>query len=456
MIAKMALPRLGGSPSVWNTWVLFFQTALLLGYLYAHLTVRWLGTRRQAVFHVALMFVPVLMLPLTLGDTVPPAGASPAWWLLLALLTFPFLIEPAYGVSVQASAWALGYLLLIVLAAACAFTIWKHGSELRQTSARVRTAASPPAGQRGLWVLLSFAPSSLMLGVTTHVSTDLAAVPLLWVLPLALYLATFIMAFFGKPGPVTHLLTRVFPLLALASLASTIVQIHSPYMIGLHLISFFAGALVCHRQLADRRPAAVHLTEFYLWLSFGGMLGGVFNTLVAPRVFKGVFEYPLVLALACLLRPPTRSRKGKLEPWPWFVLSGGTPLAVGAVMWGSGAVNSGTSPAVLLLLAAGVSGVIWALANRRAPFNVFMVAAALAPVGGATGVPGEVLFAGRSFFGVVRVIDRPKEGYHLLQHGTTVHGRQDTRVQTACAPLSYFHPSGPIGQVFAASASASE
>ena len=496
LFAKMALPRLGGSPAVWNTCVLFFQTTLLLAYLYAHLTARWLGPRMQAISHILLLLLPFLVLPVYVPAGGPPPGESPTWWLLrmmslriglpffavatmapliqrwfgalplrsaadpyflysasnlgslLALVAFPFLLEPAFGVNLQARGWVRGYLLLVVLAAACAIVTWRYGSRQASTSHTAAPEGTITARQRSWWILLSFVPSSLMLGVTTHISTDLAAVPLLWIVPLCLYLATFILAFSKRPWPNDRLLSKAVPLLALGAIASIVLRVDSPYLIALHLAAFFACAMACHGQLARSRPPAVHLTEFYLWLSVGGVLGGVFNTLVAPQVFIGIYEYPLVLALACLLRPRS-SPNARLEPWPLFAVSSIPPLAICAGLWTMGASPAGVSLSNVVVVVAMVIGTFWAFANRAALFNVVIAGTAVLILVGFGGLSGTVLFKDRSFFGVMRVIDGPQAGYHVLQHGTTLHGRQDMRVEGSCEPLSYFHRNGPIGQLFA-------
>jgi hypothetical protein len=495
LFAKMALPQLGGSPAVWNTCVLFFQAALLLAYLYAHLTVRWLGARVQAVSHIALLLLPLMVLPVAVPAGGPPQDGSPTWWLLgmmtgriglpffavatmaplvqrwfailplktaadpyflyaasnlgsmLALLAFPFVVEPAYGGRVQARGWTGGYLLLIALAAACAGTAWRYGGPLMARSSGPAAGTAVTGRQRAWWVLLSFVPSSLMLGVTTHISTDLAAVPLLWIVPLCLYLATFILAFSSRQWIPTGLFARAFPVLALAAVASIVLRVGSPYLILLHLAAFFACAMVCHGRLARSRPAAIHLTEFYLWLSAGGVLGGIFNTLVAPHIFDGIHEYPLVLALGCLLRPQA-GPKGRPEPWTLFAVSSMTPLAVCAGLWALGLAPAGAGIRNVLVIAVIVIGGFWAFADRRAPFNAVILGMALLITVGFGGLPGRILFSGRSFFGVLKVIEGPQPGYHVLQHGTTLHGRQDLRVPGSCEPLAYYHRGGPIGQLF--------
>ena len=361
MCAKLLLPRLGGSPSVWNTCVLFFQMTLLLGYLYAHLSTRWLGVRRQMVCHLVLMMVPFAFLPLAIGTGAPSPVGNPVWWLLgtltlriglpflvvsasapllqrwfavapiasardpyflyaasnfgsmLALLAFPLLLEPIVGVRYQTWLWATGYALLTIATACCAVLVRRfpnRGEPERVEDAQLPRAV-PTIGARWRWVVLSFVPSSLMLGVTTHISTDVAAVPLLWIVPLAIYLGTFVLAFATRQLLSERWLVRLLPVLVSSCLVSIVANAQQWWLIPLHLITFFVCALVCHRALARRRPDVRHLTEFYIWMSVGGMCGGVFATLVAPHLFTGVLEYPLMLSPR------------------WF----GPPLHFGGVVW---------------------------------------------------------------------------------------------------------------------------
>jgi hypothetical protein len=513
MFAKMALPRLGGSPAVWNTCVLFFQTTLLLGYLYTHLTTKWLGTRRQGAFHLLLMLAPLALLPLTIGTGEPPAGSNPVWWLLqmmalrvglpflvistmapllqrwfatlpvpsasdpyflyaasnlgsmLSLLAYPFLLEPAWGVRLQTRLWSAGYILLLGLTAACVFVVRKHGTRspiASQSAIGSNSAISNPQStinptianrqstidwrNRSLWILLAFIPSSLMLGVTTHVSTDLAPMPLLWVLPLAIYLGTFILAFATKQVVPDKLVVRLLPVLVLVAMASVAMRINAPSLIPVHLATFFCCAMICHTRLARSRPSPEHLTEFYLWLSLGGMLGGAFNTLVATYVFNGIHEYPLVLALACLVRPSPAYGSGKPESWTRIAVAAAVPVALCVALWGSGLVAEGVELFPLLFVVGVILTIASSVATRTAPFNALAGALALSIVVGLTGARGNVLFAGRSFFGVMKVISAPDQSYHVLQHGTTNHGRQDRDAWSRCEPKTYFHPNGPLGQ----------
>jgi spermidine synthase len=497
MFAKMVLPKLGGSPAVWNTCVLFFQTSLLVGYLYAHLTTRWLGARRQAIVHVVLMTAALAFLPLKLGEEYPRAGADPVWWLLvtmiarlglpflavstmaplvqrwfatmpvpsasnpyflyaasnvgsmLALLAYPLILEPFWGTRVHTEFWRAGYVLLLVLVGTCAWSVNRIGQERERA---VRQAGSVGWARRAQWTMLACLPSSLMLGVTMHISTDLAAIPLLWVLPLAAYLLTFVLAFSTRAWIPERLLASALPLSVLAVMLSITFQQRAPWIISLHLVAFFCAALCCHTALVRLRPATENLTEFYVWLSFGGMLGGVFNSLVAPQLFNGIFEYPIVLAMSCLARPSPGYRGGQPEPWGIVTVSAVVPFFVFTAAWALGRFLPGAPLSVVLIRASILPAIFFALANRTVVFNGLIVLTALLfPVAGSSRTSlGELVFADRSFFGVSRVIEGPDRAYHLLQHGSTVHGRQNLPAGSSCEAESYYHAKGPVGDLFRA------
>ena len=497
MFARMVLPKLGGSPAVWSTCVLFFQATLLLGYLYAHLTTSRLSVRSQTALHIAVMLAAVAFLPLSLGGAEPEPNASPVWWLLrtltarlglpflvlstmaplvqrwfatlpvpsasnpyflyaasnlgsmLALLAYPFILEPAWGTSLQTRVWSLGYGALLLLAGACVLLVRRSGQELPLVVG-APAESNVTSRQRIRWVLLAFIPSSLMLGVTTHVSTDLATIPLLWVLPLATYLLTFILAFSDRTWIPALVVARALPVLVLAVIVSIVLQLNAPLFIPLHLIGFFVVALVCHSLLSGSRPAARDLTDFYLWMSVGGTLGGVFNTLVAPHVFNGIFEYPLILALACFVRPSPAYRNGRPEPWGLAAALALVPMIACVGMWAAGRTPPAATLPAVLLIAAIVSAAVCTLFNRTAPFNGLVVAGMLLVIVVASKLSpmGAPVFAGRSFFGVLRVIEAKDQSFHLLQHGSTVHGRQNLPAGPSCDPQAYYHPASPVGELF--------
>lgn len=541
MVAKMLLPLFGGSPNVWNTSMLFFQAALLVGYGYAHFSTRWLGLRRHPLVHIGVLALPLLVLPIALPSfAVPPAGAAPAPWLLLVLLVavgapyaavttaspvlqrwfantdhpdaadpyllyalgnagsllgllaYPFLVEPNLSLAGQSTMWAAGYLAFIVLVAACAIAMRRRAvadtgiAEAARATARTTADAAgparnaPPAAGRAVtirrrawWVLLAFVPSSLMLGVTTYLSTDIAAMPLLWVLPLSLYLLTFVIAFGRRGADVPRLAGKCLPVLVLASAVIMLKLIAVPiwFAIPVHLATFFAVALLAHGRLAVDRPAPARLTEFFLLVSVGGVLGGIFNALIAPQIFDTVLEYPLVMVLALLLRPRTPAPEAEADPAPrpdgapdatgsarnapvrlaWrlrnaWLLDLVVPLALYlAVLTSLVSVQSliGTGvPGVGVFVLGG--GALSTLLFVRRPVRFAGGVAAMLAIATLVGSPA--IHTERTFFGIHRVLV-DEEGRHLLAHGTTVHGAQYPEGPQRTEPLAYYHRSGPLGQL---------
>src|SRR5262245_40716601 len=381
MFTKMVLPLLGGSAAVWNTAVVFFQGTLLCGYFYAHLSTRLLGLRRQTILHALVLLSAFLVLPIGVAEGwTPPTAERQVPWLigllavsiglpffavsatapllqkwfahtdhpaagdpyflyggsnlgsLTALLSYPFLVEPALGLHAQGVAWTIGYAALVAAIMTCGVIL------VRRFRADEAVGAAPDeAGLiaevtwklRGRWLLLSVVPSALLLGVTLHIGTDIAAVPFLWVLPLALYLLTFVLVFARRP--LLPLRWMLLPQIVFVGLIAFQYQTPNLYaLLVLHIGAMFFTAMVCHGQLARLRPVASHLTEFYLWMSVGGVVGGILAGIVAPLVFADVYEYPLALILGLLLRP-LPERTGRLSQRFWGALGlANAPRAVHA------------------------------------------------------------------------------------------------------------------------------
>jgi hypothetical protein len=490
MFAKIALPLLGGSPGVWNTAMVFFQATLLLAYGYAHLGTRLGGARRQVPLHLLVLALGFLALPVAGMAWTPPTEGTPVFWLIaflaasiglpvfaisttapllqrwfaatdhpaakdpyflygasnlgsvIALLGYPVLLERLLTLKQQAQLWSAGYVLLAVLIGGCALVLWRCPALPAQRADSDPAAAAPLAWrQRGLWVLLAFVPSSLMLGVTTHISTDIAATPLFWVVPLTLYLLTFVLVFARRPLLRHAWMLRAQPF-ALIVMALTLDYLPAIFWLGLlvHLLVFFITAMVCHGELARRRPAASHLTEFYVWMSVGGVLGGIFNGLLAPIIFNGVYEYPIVLALACLLRP----RKEGASAFLWKDLL--IPAALLAVL-----SLPMMDPAQLGNVATGILFVVLGCVLLNAADRPLRFALAFAVViFGAAGMGHHFrwLEQERSFFGVNRIsLDRSRDLF-LLVHGNTVHGAEHRDPERRREQLTYFSKEGPIGQLF--------
>jgi hypothetical protein len=388
---------------------------------------------------------------------------------LFGLLAYPFLIEPRIGVADQARLWAAGYVAFLVLSAAAALLLRRHRRAEPDTPPEPEAAppveaalmpspvAAPsvPAGpmtapvtraRRLRWIAFAFVPSSLMLGATSYITADVAAVPLLWVLPLSLYLLTFILAFSPR-NPLTP--RRMAALLPFAAVALAVVLVGAVALplaavIGLNLAVFFVAALLAHGRLAEDRPAPARLTEFYVLVAVGGALGGLFNAIVAPLVFESVLEYPLAIVLALLLRPIVPAagasvaalRRARLLDLvvPLLVFVG---ALVGLAVL-SRALDA-TGPQLAAALAAGAVATLL-MVRRPVRFALSFGAIVLIPLL----VGSSALYADRSFFGVNRVVD--EDGIRLLVHGTTTHGGQHLDPARAREPLTYYHPTGPLGR----------
>jgi hypothetical protein len=493
MIARMVLPLLGGAASVWNTCLVFFQAVLLFGYAYAHGATSLLGARRHAAVHMVVMLAPLVCLPIALWSVTPPPTQNPAGWLLFtlllsiglpffalstgaavlqqwysstddegasdpyflyaasnigsfaALVAYPLVVERTLRIQQQVQLWTAGYILLAVLTGACALAVWRRGGRAVTQAAPIEAEAIAWS-RRVRWTVLAFVPSSLLLAVTTYMSTDVASVPLLWMVPLGVYLGTFIIAFSRSGASLRDGASRFLPLAAILLTLVLIAQLNQPamLMIPIHLVVFAIVALACHGELVRDRPAASRLTEFYFWISAGGMLGGLFNALLAPVLFKGIVEYPLVLVVACLAR---RSLPGVAREAWWKDVAWVAAVAGAAVV--SVLVNSqyGSSSRFLILGAA-----IPALATfsqQRRPVRFAACIAALLLSGALVQSPfGRAVLAERTFFGVYRVRVDERWNYRYMFHGPTLHGMQSTLLERRTESLSYFHKSGPIGQVF--------
>ncbi len=531
MVAKMALPSLGGSPAVWNTAMVVFQSLLLAGYAWAHWLARW-GFRggrpwsaAAIVTQCGLVLLAALALPVALPPWDAPGERSPVWWLvgalliavaapfvalasisptaqrwlartdhpaardpyflyaasnagsLLALLSYPLLIEPRLPLRAQSWLFSAAYLAVAAGMVACALLTWRAGGrraelplpvEAPNSHGDIGDAAGARWRLRGIWLFLSFTPSALMLGATLHISTDLAAVPLLWVAPLAIYLLTFIIAFSRRPAP-PRFVSRAAAILGLAVVLTFLVRATEPVaaIVALHMGFLFFGALACHQRLAAARPAPERLTEFYLVIAVGGALGGVFASLVAPAIFDSVAEYPIAIALALLARTPLRRAAATPEGAPAQTPMPGNArrrsvaldIALAATLLAMAAAGARLDgPNWLpLVVGAGAPALLLYLASPR-PRRFALGAAAL--LASATLLPepdARTLLVRRTFFGVHRVLlepdpDRPRASRVRLRHGATPHGMQrvDAEGGRDPTPLLYYHPRGPLGQLFAA------
>ena len=456
MLAKMMLPLLGGTPAVWNTCLVFFQGMLLAGYLYAYASLKWLGRRTQITVHLFFVLLPLLcigLLPLHLpAGWEPPAQSNPVLWILAllsvsvglpffvlssntpilqrwfadsshplardpyflyaasnagslaGLLSYPLLLEPLLRLSQQNRWWSVGYILFVAFSALCAALIWnKQGTP---APAETDRSQAPIDGerwkQRLRWIALAFVPSSLMLGVTTELTADVPAIPLFWVLPLALYLISFNLVFARKQRVSREWMIRRQPFLILASLIPTVSQTKFPLvlLLLLYLLVLFAVAIVCHGELARSRPEIDRLTEFYLLISVGGVLGGIFNSILAPIAFHSVLEFPLILIFAALLRPPidVKPLAGRSAVWAgrkdWLL-----PLALGIcmVLIFRGMAHAGIRPTRSLNILIFGYSLLWCMSFGKRPlrFAVGLTAVLIASTF-FVGTFGHILYTERS------------------------------------------------------------
>jgi hypothetical protein len=381
---------------------------------------------------------------------------------LMALLAYPLLIEPALGLSLQSRLWRFGFLLLAVLVLFCGATarrLSRLSAEQPDRDKRLADGSSDwITKQKNVskadlvrWLVLVFMPSSWLMGVTAYLTTDLAAIPLLWVIPLAIYLMSFVLAFARLGGRAVRIASRLLPyLVALLVLVMSAGFAHAVW-IPLHLAAFFAGCVACHGAVARARPAAVHASTFYVVIAAGGLLGGVFTALVAPMVFSGVVEYPLAVILACVVAPgldagfPRPHLRGMLRD---LLIPGVVFVLTALLATNLGSLAESVIGVVAIMIAAGLGLLATVMAGRRPIQFALFVAAVLAASSLSSVVSGRLIHVERDFFGVVRVTHDPERNVHRLFHGTTLHGQQSLDPKLAREPSTYFTRTGPIGQMF--------
>ncbi len=492
LFGKMVLPLLGGSPGVWNTAMVFFQAMLLGGYAYAHLSTKFLQPRAQACLHVVLLTLCIVVLPIAIPDNWanPPATENPIPWMLglmavavgapffvlagtapmlqrwfsttdhpdahnpyflyaasnlgsmAALIAYPLVIEPLLGLQQQSHYWMMGFIVLIALITAAGFQARKVPAPLVFDPQQPANSMNPTNKMRLTWLALAFIPSSLMLGVTTYVTTDVASAPFLWVIPLALYLLTFIIVFSRFT---TLSVRRAYDWQSLAVILVALLFIRDPFMIkavnvSLHLVTFFFCALTCHLALAHRRPTPAHLTEFYLIMSLGGVLGGVFNSLIAPYLFVLPLEYTLMLAASMMIPFVTGDLTFKPKEvihLHRFVIAGVVSAFIALALPKTGLIAMGVVFYTLMMLR-----------RRHSAFIVALLMVLLFDPGFNWQSLANTLHIERNFFGVIRVAESDKGGMRVLYHGTTLHGTQARAEKFRLVPISYYAPTSPGGQVF--------
>jgi hypothetical protein len=362
--------------------------------------------------------------------------------------------------------WFYGYVGLVLLIALCLLaylrSLPRSALDADKSAIAAKADSDPPCDhersitltRRLRWLFWSLVPSSLLCGVTTYISTDVVSAPLVWVIPLAVYLSSFIIAFGGGSWTTSGFMVRRQAFLLLGAALTVAVSATSPVYIvlPLHLLAFFFTAVLCHGRLAQDRPPALYLTNFYLWISLGGVLGGLFNALLAPQIFKSVLEYPLTMVAAAFARPflTGDDRMAASKKMDWLL-----PLLLCVAMMiliELGKAMPSLPRANLHLMIFGITGIIClSFAYRPVRFGLGFIA--LLSITAVFPPPfGEVLFRDRSFFGAYRATQDATSKRRLLFHGTTIHGAQNSEPSVRLNPLSYYHRSGPAGQVLLAGA----
>lgn len=489
MIARMALPRLGGAPAVWNSAMLVYQALLLAGYAYAHRLTQT-SPRRQAIIHIILFAVAILWLPIGLANLQPPADGSPIFWvpwLLIAsigplffvvaaqaplmqrwysmsgnqgepyalyaasnigsfggLIAYPILVEPFTTLQSQKWIWSGIYLALMALVGTCAIQIWRTaGANTTPTEAAANEA---PIGwrRRLYWIILAAVPSGLMLSTTSHLTTDLMAMPLIWVIPLGIYLLSFSVAFADNQKP-AYWISRFAPIVLIVSAAFVFVVWGKAAIGGLiaSLSLLFIVAVALHNEMYRTRPAPAQLTSFYLMMSVGGVLGGFFCAIVAPLLFDWTWEHPILILMAAALLPAIPLlRLNENDPrLPLImVVIGMIALALGLFGGISEPVESSFTK---ILLAATIMTLGIAVAGFRIPF-LLAVAGLLTINGGWYSVQQSLDGVRmRSYFGTYTVNASESGRVRWLNHGTTMHGMQ--LLDDPTRPISYYPDTSGVG-----------
>jgi hypothetical protein len=507
MFTKMVLPRLGGAPSVWSVAMVFFQAVLLAGYAYAHVLTRMLAPRHAALVHLALLAMAGATLPIGIaaGFTAPPAEGIALWLFVLfaasiglpfvalsasapllqnwfaasghprgrnpyvlyaasnlgsfaALLAYPVIIEPLLPLRLQAQVWSAGFACLAILIAISGLIVARNAG-IRTDDGASSAGTAPTWAERGRWIALAAIPSGLVIAVTAHLTTDIAAAPFLWVIPLALYLLTFVAIFRERPWISHAAIVRLTPFVV-APLAVGVVGGDKVFWLAtivLNVVGFVVLTMLCHGELYARRPSPRRVTEFYLLTSLGGVIGGVFAGLAAPHVFNGTHEYPILIALALLALP------GALAGRPQKLLADALPALALAVilvlLWSATDIRLPASAAIYIQIGL-IALVALMLIERRKPLRVFSLVVLSFVVTEFWRADVTRIETVRSFFGVHRIVELDSGKFRLLYHGTTIHGAEQVRGDDGAPltgrpePLTYYYTGGPISDGIAAARTA--
>ena len=548
MIAKALLPVFGGGSSVWTTCMLFYQTLLLLGYLYAHILMTKFSRRAQMVIHGSLLIlaliagvmfdtpeapaqastfpVPWLILQLVLISGLPffaisSAGPLIQGWFsrtdhhrahdpyflyaasnagsLIGLLAYPLIFEPNIGLMNQRKFWLIGFGVFLFLAIYAAsktkkpvVETAKQAKRRRKEEARAAMVSPNPEAEQGedrvdepitfkrrlYWIYLAFIPSTMLLGVTTYITTDVVSLPLLWVLPLVLYLVTMIIAFGAHAERAVKDFTRPMVMLVIGAMILLMAnKLHAEgSMMLIVLVELFlltTIGIVCHGRLALNRPAAKHLTEFYLLMSVGGALGGLFNGIVAPLVFTTNLEYPIALVLSVSILPWSKDVAGMAArdalrirllrrigiPFVsvMYVMTMGIfgEQVVGLVnnVFFAGASQSSPVNMTQIALITFVPALLVYLAWKDGLACALTLLIPMAAIQYDDIVDQGVVYRARTFYGTHEVTEEYVQDehadrvvkIHVIKHGTTMHGIQYLDPDLELEPLGYYHFNGPCG-----------
>ena len=500
MFAKMALPRLGGSASVWSLALVFFQLVLLLGYGYAHLVTKLLRLRHGVILHAGVMALALSSLPVGISQAwqQPPESAEAIWLLGLfaasiglpffaisanapllqawfarsghaqsadpyflygasnagsftALFAYPFAVEPFIGLGPQAWSWTVGYVLLMAVVVSCGWLAASavHGSAT--ADAGLRSAMRPAWQAQTSWIALSAVPSGLLVGVTAHIAMDLVSAPFMWAVPLALYLLTFVITFQSRPiiphgRVIRHLGLLAAPLCLFALSPAT-----NLWLVPLHLLVVFWITMACHGELARLRPDAGHLTKFYFLMSLGGVLGGSFASLAAPALFNDVLEYPLLLVAGFAVIGVIRQPSSQLTA----AVSAAIVAIPLALLLASYSQHVQPFAKQMLLLGWMLASLAALLAFNAKPLAQAAVLFAVMLVYETVSHVPSPIVQSRSFYGVLAVYGMQHGRIHMMSHGTTKHGSQvwtddkGLRIAANPSPQSYYYANGPFGSLFA-------
>lgn len=504
MFTKLILPLLGGASNVWNTAMVFFQAMLLGGYIYAHLVSKYLPLKAQISIHAAVTAAGILFLPLAVpADIVLPESGMPTLWLLglfgvtvglpffalsanapllqrwfsltdhrdandpyflysasnaaslIILCAYPFLIEPNTRLGGQTFSWTVGYILFLAMLILTALILLRRLAPTTAANTIQLEGEIATWKQKTFWVFLAFIPSSLMLGVTSYITNNIASTPLLWIMPLALYLLTFVIVFARKPIVSAAALSKLFPWVVVVGFllipptykldfAGINLSMALPPIVKIPLLLcvYFLISLYCHAILVEKRPSAAHLTEFYILMSVGGVLGGIFNALLAPILFNDIYEFILVLALVLFLKPTGLDIPGAGEkPWNLFFI-GLVAAAFNALLM----LFSGIDPVVISVITVG----IMTIACLRFDISKFVKIGALFALGFIVIVfdvfGSDSLYKDRSFYSLmaVQAFDSDDGLVHRFVHGDTSHNYQLREPELQNVPTSYYLAGGSI------------